>query len=132
MRIFKLLLILLLLCTPVLAWENEEGTPATQVDILPLDKGFYTSAATVTGSVSAIPLFGIFEGRRSLAITNSSDFNSVYIVDSPSKDPVDAGYEILANSTFIMDIGSDITWNTVYASTSDSTISVSVSTVEIR
>lgn len=128
----KILLILLLLCSSVYADSFLGSEVAQPVDLIALSGGFYTSAATITGSVSTIPLYGNFTNRRSIAITNSSDYNSVYIYDTPFKDPVDAGYELLPNTTLIMDIDYKITNSTIYSSTSDSTIAVSISTIEVR
>ena len=133
----KLLLTLLtvvLLCTNVQAqyWENLDETGAQPVDLIALSAGLYTSASTITGSVSAIPLYGNFEGRRNLTITNSSDLYHVFIMFKPNINPVDEGYRMLAGSTLSMDISDNATNSTVYISTSHSTISVSVSTIEIR
>ncbi len=124
------LILLLFLCSNAWAWDTQQS--AQDVDLVPLDRGFYTSSATITGSVSSIPLFGNFVDRRSMTITNSDNFSSVYITDTPFKNSVDAGYEILANTSFSFDIGGNITNSTVFISTSESTIEVSVSTIEIR
>ena len=131
-QMIRALLILLLICNIAFAWEGTETQTSQAVDIMPLDRGFYTSCATVTGSVSAVPLYGNYTDRRSMIITNSDDSYSVYITASPTTNPVDAGYEILARNSLFMDIGDSTTYSTVYIQTSDSTVSVSISTIEIR
>ena len=132
MRILKYIIILLLLNSMAYAqWGGDDSELSQQVDIIALRKGFYTSAATITGSVSALPLFGNFIGRRNITIVNSDDF-SLYLINETSKDPVDQGFELLSGYTLSMDLGDSATDCTVWVSTSDSTISVSISTIEIR
>ena len=128
----KLIIILLLLCTNAYAWEAGGKTAYTPVDLLALDKGYYVSSATITGSVSAIPLYGNFQDRRSINIANRSDYYYLCIVNDPGDDPMDEGYTILPNSSLTLDMGSNVTNSTVYALTSDSTVTISVSTIELR
>ncbi len=61
MKILLSILLFLFLCPSVYAqWTSTHS--AQSVDLVPLNRGFYTSAATVTGSVSAIPLFSYGAG----------------------------------------------------------------------
>ena len=133
MRKSIIILCIIALCNIAYAqWGGDDTELSQQVDLIALRKGFYTSAATVTGSVSAIPLYGNFTGRRNLTIVNSDDNYSVYILNDTSRNAVDDGFEILAGYTLSMDIGDSATDCTVYISTSDNTITVSVSTIELR
>lgn len=124
----KLIFILLLfVATNCYAWDDLVETQL--VDLIELKGGFYTSAATVTGSVSSIPIAGNFANRRTMIITNSDDYNIAFITDTPFKNYIDAGYKLLPNSSLSMDVASDIT---VYIITSDNTTNISISTIEIR
>ena len=113
-------------------WESSDAIgAASTVDLVPLDRGFLTTRVSVTSSVSSIPTGGILEGRKSLTLTNEDDAYSVYIVNTSSM-TWDQGWNLLANSSISMDLGDNTTNSTVFVLTSDSTITVPVTTLEIR
>ena len=130
MRYLTILFSLLVLIGNAYAWGYDFETQP--VDLMPLEAGWYTSATTVSSSVSAIPEYGNFDGRRNITITNCDDYASVYLVNSPTLTSITQAYNLLPGNSISMDIGDNVTDCSVYGFTSESTVTVSVTTVEVR
>ena len=126
----KILLIILALFIASIAYGQWEENVKTAVDLMPLDLGFYVSNNLVVFTPAALPSSN-FAGRHTLTIYNAGTGSSIYIVTATTSVWSD-GYEIPDNLSLSIDIGDSATDSVIYACTSESTISVSAHTIELR
>lgn len=70
--------------------------PVTNININPLRGYIHTTAATVTGTVTPLPTYGVLDNRRAIIIFNNDENNTVYVGGSDVT--ATTGLPILAQS----------------------------------